>query len=107
MPRKRPCGHGGAAAKRERQGSRGAGRRGGGAMNALKRWAIAAGVLLLGRKQRRPLVAEPERLVEAGQPDPRAEWLVLALLLGAACAAAGFIAVFSFTPLEHQQQFPR
>ena len=74
-------------------------------LNALKRWAIAAGVLLLGRKRRRPLVAEPERLVEAGQPDPRAEWLVLALLLGAACAAAGFIAVYSFNHLEHQTQY--
>jgi ubiquinol-cytochrome c reductase iron-sulfur subunit len=71
----------------------------------LKRWAVAAGVLLLGRKRRRPFVQEPERLVEQGKPDPRAEWLVLVLLLGAACAAAGFIAVYSFNDLEHQTQY--
>ena len=74
-------------------------------MSRVKRWAIALGVLVLGRKQRRPFVQEPERLVEPGDPDPRAEWLVLALLLGAACAAAGFIAVYSFNHLEHQTQY--
>jgi ubiquinol-cytochrome c reductase iron-sulfur subunit len=74
-------------------------------MNKLKRWAIATGVLLVGRKRRRPLVKEPERLVEPGEPDPRAEWLVLVLLLGAACAAAGFIAVYSFNHLAHQTQY--
>jgi len=75
-------------------------------MNALKRWAIAAGVLFIGRKRRRPLIDEskPER-VEPGPPDPRAEWLVLALLLGSACAASGFIAVYSFNNLQHQTQY--
>jgi ubiquinol-cytochrome c reductase iron-sulfur subunit len=74
-------------------------------VSRLKRWVIAAGVLLVGRKRRRPFVPEPERLVEPGDPDPRAEWLVLILLLGAACAAAGFIAVYSFNHLEHQTQY--
>src|SRR5439155_754905 len=58
------------------------------AMNALRRWAIALGVLALGRKQRRPRFADRPRIVPPGAPDPRAEWLVLGLLLGAAAAGA-------------------
>src|SRR5205814_9579439 len=54
-------------------------------VNAVKRWAIAAGVLVIGRKRRRPPGAEPERPLEAGQPGPRAERLGPALLAGAAC----------------------
>ena len=74
-------------------------------MSRLKRWAIALGVLLVGRKPRRPFLEPPERALDPGEPDPRAEWLVLMLLLGAACAAAGFIAVYSFNHLEHQTQY--
>jgi len=74
-------------------------------MNALRRWAIALGVLALGRKQRRPRFADRPRIVPPGAPDPRAEWLVLGLLLGAAAAAAGFVVVYSFNHLSHQTQY--
>ena len=74
-------------------------------MSALRRWAIALGVLLLGRKKRPPRFAERQRIVPPGDPDPRAEWLVLALLLGATAAAVGFIVVYAFNHLAHQTQY--
>jgi ubiquinol-cytochrome c reductase iron-sulfur subunit len=74
-------------------------------MSALRRWAIAFGVLLLGRKQRRPRFAERPRIVPPGEPDPRAELVVLALLLCAAAAAVAFIVVYSFNHLAHQTQY--
>ena len=74
-------------------------------MSALKRWVIAFFVLLLGRKRRPPRFEGRERIVPRGAPDPRAEWLVLGLLLAAAAAAAGFIAVYSFNHLAHQTQY--
>jgi ubiquinol-cytochrome c reductase iron-sulfur subunit len=74
-------------------------------VSALRRWAIALGVLFLGRKQRRPRFADRPRIVPPGEPDPRAEWLVLGLLLCAAAAAVGFIAVYSFNHLAHQTQY--
>ena len=74
-------------------------------MSALRRWAIALGVLVLGRKKRQPRFADRPRIVPPGDPDPRAEWLVLALLLFAAAAAVGFIVVYSFNHLAHQTQY--
>ena len=74
-------------------------------MSALRRWAIALGVLLLGRKKRQPRFADRPRIVPPGDPDPRAEWLVLVLLLFAAAAAVGFIVVYSFNHLVHQTQY--
>jgi ubiquinol-cytochrome c reductase iron-sulfur subunit len=74
-------------------------------VSALKRWVIAFFVLLLGRKRRPPRFEGRERIVPRGAPDPRAEWLVLGLLLAAAAAAAGFIAVYSFNHLAHQTQY--
>ncbi len=62
-------------------------------MSALRRWAIALGVLLLGRKKRQPRFADRPRIVPSGEPDSRAEWLVLALLLCATVAGVGFIVV--------------
>jgi ubiquinol-cytochrome c reductase iron-sulfur subunit len=74
-------------------------------VSALRRWAIALGVLFLGRKQRQPRFPERARIVPPGETDPRAEWLVLGLLLCAAVAAAGFIVVYSFNHLAHQTQY--
>ena len=74
-------------------------------MSAIRRWAIALGVLLLGRKQRQPRFADRTRIVPPGDPDPRAEWLVLLLLLAAAGAAVGFIVFYSFNHLAHQTQY--
>jgi ubiquinol-cytochrome c reductase iron-sulfur subunit len=74
-------------------------------MSALRRWAIALGVLLLGRKQRQPRFEDRPRIVPPEEPNPRAEWLVLGLLLCATAAAAGFIAVYSSNHLAHQTQY--
>jgi ubiquinol-cytochrome c reductase iron-sulfur subunit len=74
-------------------------------MNALKRFFIAAVVLLLGRKKREPRFGERSRIVPAGAPDPRAEWVVLALLIAATLTAAGFIVVYAFDQLAHQTQY--
>ena len=74
-------------------------------MNPVRRWAIALGVLLLGRKQRPPRFADRPRIVPPGEPDPRSELLVLSLLLCAAAAAIGFIVVYSFNDLAHQTQY--
>jgi ubiquinol-cytochrome c reductase iron-sulfur subunit len=74
-------------------------------MSALRRWVIAFVVLLLGRKPKRPHLPDRTRIVPPGEPDPRAEWLVLGLLLCAAAAAAGFIAIYSFNHLSHQTQY--
>ena len=74
-------------------------------MSGIRRWAIALGVLLLGRKKRQPRFADRTRIVPPGDPDPRAEWLVLLLLLAAAGAAVGFIVFYSFNHLAHQTQY--
>jgi ubiquinol-cytochrome c reductase iron-sulfur subunit len=74
-------------------------------MSALRRWLVAFFVLLLGRKKRRPRLESRERIVPEGPPDPRAEWIVLGLLLAAAAAAVGFIVVYSFNHLAHQTQY--
>src|SRR5947207_14167313 len=102
MPLKRPRRHGGAAAEPELQGR--CGRDRSHAMR-VRRWPIALGVLLLGRKKRQPRFADRGRIVPPDDPDPRAEWLVLLLLLGAAAAAVGFIVVYSFNHLAHQTQY--
>ena len=71
----------------------------------MKRWLIALVVLVLGRLRRRPRLPEPERIVPPGQPDRRAENLVLLLFGGAALCAAGFIAVYAWDSIPNQTQF--
>jgi ubiquinol-cytochrome c reductase iron-sulfur subunit len=71
----------------------------------VKRWLIALVVLVLGRLRRRPRLPEPERIVPPGQPDRRAENLVLLLFGGAALCAAGFIAVYAWDSIPNQTQF--
>jgi ubiquinol-cytochrome c reductase iron-sulfur subunit len=72
----------------------------------VKRWLIALLVLVLGRLRRRPLLDdERERLVPPGQPDRRAENIVL-LLFGAA-TLCGFAVpvIYAWDAIPRQTQF--
>jgi quinol---cytochrome c reductase iron-sulfur subunit len=71
----------------------------------MKRWLIAMLVLLLGRRRRRPLVEEPERAVPRGEPDPRAENLVLALFGAATVCAVAFPVIYAWDAIPSQTQF--
>ena len=73
-------------------------------MKALWRWIVAAIVLLLGRGRRPPRV-EHERLVPAGKPSPRAEFLVLGLFGATAACAIAFVVVYAIESIPHQTQF--
>jgi ubiquinol-cytochrome c reductase iron-sulfur subunit len=71
----------------------------------LKDWLVAGLVLGLGRgKPARPSRNEP-RIVPAGEPEPRAEGLLLVLLFLATVAAAAFIVVYAIDRLSHQTQW--
>ena len=74
-------------------------------MTRLKDWLIAAGVLVLGRGSPPPAREPKPRLVAAGEPDRRAESIVLLLFLLATVAAAAFIAVYALDRLSHQTQW--
>src|SRR5581483_4771729 len=65
---------------------------------------IAAVVLLVGRRRPRPRLRGRERIVPQGPPDRRAELVVLALLLGSAGCAAGFVAFYALDRLPNQTQ---
>jgi ubiquinol-cytochrome c reductase iron-sulfur subunit len=70
-----------------------------------KGWLVAALLLLVrGRRRRRGEPAEPERIVAAGEPDPRSELVVVALLFLGALLALGFVAVYALDRLAHQTQ---
>jgi len=71
----------------------------------VKRWLIAALVLLLGRRRRRPLVEEPERTVPRGEADPRAENLVLVLFGAATVSAAAVPVIYAWDAIPNQTQF--
>jgi ubiquinol-cytochrome c reductase iron-sulfur subunit len=61
-------------------------------------WLLTLGGLIRQRRARRRRRRDRrprERIVAPGQPDPRAELLVVALLLGAALAAAGFVVAYA------------
>jgi len=74
-------------------------------VRALGRWLVAAIVLLLGHRRRRPRVQSGERIVPpAGAASPRAELAVVGLLLAAALCAAAFIAVYALDRLPRQTQ---
>jgi ubiquinol-cytochrome c reductase iron-sulfur subunit len=69
----------------------------------LRRWFLAALVLLLRR--RRPRRDEPSvRLVAEAPPNPLSELVVLGLLALAGAAAVGFIVVYALDRLSHQTQ---
>jgi ubiquinol-cytochrome c reductase iron-sulfur subunit len=94
-------------------------------MSKLRQWLLAGATLAYGRRRRRRELAKqrtasqptaaarqegptagagdgsdeqsaPSRIVPAGPPDPRGEYLVVALLAVAALFAAGFIVVYAF-----------
>ena len=71
----------------------------------MKRWLIAALVLLLGRRRRRPFVDEPERSVPPGEPDPRAENLVLVLFGAATVSAIAVPVIYAWDAIPSQTQF--
>lgn len=67
----------------------------------MRRWLVAALVLLLSRGKRRP---EPARIVAPGPGDPRAELAaVLAFLAAGACATA-FVVVYAVDSLPRRTQ---
>ena len=69
----------------------------------MKRWLVALVVLLLGKRRRAARLAERERIVPPGRPEPRAELAVFVLLLAAAVCGAGFPVVYALDP-PHQTQ---
>jgi ubiquinol-cytochrome c reductase iron-sulfur subunit len=73
-------------------------------MTKLKDWLIAAAVLVLGHGEREAREPE-ERIVAAGEPDRRAENVVLLLFLLATLAGAAFIVVYALDRLSHQTQW--
>ena len=72
-------------------------------MSRLWKWLVSAVVLLLGRRP--PRLERDERIVPAGEPSPRAEFAVLALLGLATLCAVGFVVVYAFNHLAHQTQY--
>lgn len=75
-------------------------------MARLRDWAIAAVMLLGGRRRSRPASrAGAQRIVPAGAPDRRAETVVIVLLLAVAACAIAFIVVYALDRIPHQTQF--
>jgi len=70
----------------------------------MKRWLVAAFVLLLGKLRRRPRV-ERERIVAAAPPNRRAELLVFVLFVAAAVCGAAFPVVYAVNAIPRQTQF--
>ena len=70
----------------------------------MKRWLIAL-VLLLGRRRRRPLLDEGERVVPPGAPDRGAESLVLLLFGAAAVCGVAFPVIYAWDAIPNQTQF--
>jgi ubiquinol-cytochrome c reductase iron-sulfur subunit len=74
-------------------------------MTKLKDWLIAAFVLALGRGDRPESTPKRQRIVPSGEPDRRAENVVLALFALATIAAAAFLVVYALDRLSHQTQW--
>lgn len=66
------------------------------------KWILALGTLIYGRRRSGEATGEEERVVPAGNPNRRAENVVLILLGLAVLAGAGFIVVYAAYP--HAQQ---
>ena len=69
----------------------------------MKRWLVALGVLLLGRRRQRVGVPA-NRIVAEAPARPAAEVVVLALLGLTTLSAVAFIAVYALDRLSHQTQ---
>jgi ubiquinol-cytochrome c reductase iron-sulfur subunit len=65
---------------------------------------IASVALLLGRRKTRLRAGGEERIVPAGEPQPGAELLVMALLVAAALCAVAFPVFYALDRLPHQTQ---
>ena len=75
-------------------------------MKTLGRWLLVVVALFAGRGRSRPRVEEgKEPIVPTGPPSPRAELVVLALLLATAACGAAFVAVYALDRIPHQTQF--
>lgn len=72
-------------------------------MSKARDWLVATSVLALGRLRPRPRI-ERERIVEPGEPDRRAESLVILLFLATAACAVAFIVVYAIDSLPDQTQ---
>jgi ubiquinol-cytochrome c reductase iron-sulfur subunit len=73
------------------------------ALRFLVRGAIAAVIAKV--VSRWPRYSKPPRIVAEAPPAPRAELVVIGLLLAAAACAAGFVAVYALDGLAHQTQY--
>jgi ubiquinol-cytochrome c reductase iron-sulfur subunit len=71
----------------------------------VKRWLIAALVLLLGKRRRAARLGRRERIVPPGAPDRGAELAVLALFLAATVCGAAFPVVYAVDAIPNQTQF--
>ena len=71
----------------------------------MKRWLVAAIVLLLGRGRGRARLRGRERIVPPGFPDRRAENVVLVLFVCAAACAVGFVVVYALEDVPSQTQY--
>ena len=72
-------------------------------MSRFKDWAVALGVLAVGRK-RPPKGEDHVRIVRPGEPSPRAEAWVIALLVLAGLFAAAFPVVYALDRLPNHTQ---
>ena len=73
-------------------------------MSRVWRWLLLLLAVLRGRRKQKAQEGEPERIVEPGSPDRRAENAVLALLVAATLFAVGFVVVYAFDSLGNQTQ---
>jgi ubiquinol-cytochrome c reductase iron-sulfur subunit len=71
----------------------------------VRRWLLAALVLLLGRRRRRPRVDDEGRIIPTAPADRRAENLVLFLFACATASAIAFPIIYAFDSIPHQTQF--
>jgi quinol---cytochrome c reductase iron-sulfur subunit len=71
----------------------------------VKRWLIAAVVLVLGRGRRAAKLGRRERIVPPGPPEPRAERTAIALFLAAAICGAAFPVIYAVDSIPNQTQF--
>jgi ubiquinol-cytochrome c reductase iron-sulfur subunit len=71
----------------------------------VKRWLVAAVVLLLGRGRARARLRGRERIVPPGSPDRRSENVVVLLFACAALCAVAFPVVYAVESIPNQTQF--